>query len=139
MSPSFSGHRKARVCFIVESGTDVRLVDGMAERFDLTVLARKISDGVEISQPPSRPLKIVMGLPSRAGFARLVLTFLWTRRLDFDHVIVQGYGIAALAANLVGRLRKIRPRCSYAARSKHITGVVRSILWTRIGAFSDAN
>jgi hypothetical protein len=43
---------RMRLCFIVESGTDVRMVEGLAERFDLSVLARRITDGVEISWPP---------------------------------------------------------------------------------------
>lgn len=96
-----------RVCFVVESGTDVRLVEGMSERFDLTVLARKIVAGGEISQIPSRPLKLIVGSASRIGFARAVFCFLRKRRQDFDHIVVQGYGFAALAANLAGRLSAI--------------------------------
>ena len=34
---------QVRVCFIVESGTDVRLVEGLAERVALRVLARDIA------------------------------------------------------------------------------------------------
>ena len=37
---------------MIESGTDVRMVEGLAARFDLTVVARRILDGVEISHPP---------------------------------------------------------------------------------------
>ena len=36
---------RPRVCFIVESGTDVRLVEGLAARVALDVLARGIPDG----------------------------------------------------------------------------------------------
>lgn len=35
---------RPRLLFIVESGSDVRLVEGLAERFELTVLARQIED-----------------------------------------------------------------------------------------------
>jgi len=81
-----------RVCFVVESSTDVRLAEGMAERFSLTLLARKVTDGVEISQPPSLRLKVVVGATSRAQIVRPVITSLRSRRHDYDHVIVQGCG-----------------------------------------------
>lgn len=34
------------LCFIIETGTDVRLVEGLAERFNLTLLARQSKDAV---------------------------------------------------------------------------------------------
>ena len=40
-----------RLWFIVESGTDVRLVEGLAGRWPLTLLAWRITGGREISQP----------------------------------------------------------------------------------------
>ena len=92
-----------RLCFVVESGTDVRLVEGLAERADLTVLARRIPGGVAISREPGHPVRTAVGPASRAGFAIAVLRDLLVRP-RFDHVLVQGYGAAALAANLTGRL-----------------------------------
>jgi hypothetical protein len=94
--------KRLRLCFLVESGTDVRLVEGLAERFDLTILARKIEGGVEISQPPSVPVNMTVGPASRLGFARMVARHLVERRGEIDRVIVQGYAMAALAANLTG-------------------------------------
>ena len=92
-----------QLVFVVESGTDVRLVEGLAERAKLSILARRIPGGVEISQVPARPVPTVVGPASRAGFARLAWRTL--RRLGpADRVIVQGYGAAALAANTVSRL-----------------------------------
>ena len=89
--------------FVVESGTDVRLVEGLADRTSLNVLARRIPGGVEISQAPARAVPTIVGPASRAGFAHLVWRTL--RRLGReDRVIVQGYGIAALAANVASRL-----------------------------------
>lgn len=92
-----------RLWFIVESGTDVRLVEGLAERANLTVLARRIAGGVEISRRPERAVSVTVGPASRAAFARLV----WRRlRRDCgpeDRVLVQNYGLAALAANLAAR------------------------------------
>jgi glycosyltransferase involved in cell wall biosynthesis len=98
-------HRAARlrVCFVVEAGTDARLVDGMAERFDLTVMARRIVDGVEISQPPEHRINTIVGPASRAGFGRLVANYLFQNRSSIDYVIAQGYGLTALVANLASR------------------------------------
>jgi glycosyltransferase involved in cell wall biosynthesis len=93
-----------RLCLIVESGTDVRLVEGLAERFDLSILARRIVGGVEISQTPREPVDCLIGPASRSGFARFVWQQLRKRRDEFDAVLVQGYGMAALAANLAGRV-----------------------------------
>src|SRR6266702_2231803 len=95
-----------RLCFVVESGTDVRLIDGLARRFALTILTRRIVAGVEISQEPTEPVNIVRGPCSRARFGVAVLSFLWKRRRDFEFVLVQGYGVAALAANLVSLISR---------------------------------
>jgi glycosyltransferase involved in cell wall biosynthesis len=93
-----------RLCLVVESGTDVRLVDGLAERTDLTVLGRSIEDGVVISQPYEGGATVCIGPASRAGFARFTVSHLLRNRARIDRVIVQGYGVAALAANLASRL-----------------------------------
>lgn len=96
-----------RLLFVVESGTDVRLVDGLAERFDLTVLARDIPAGVPISRSPTKACNIEIGPTSRAHFARLV----WQRLIatpPFDIVLVQGYALAALAANIAARFHRTR-------------------------------
>jgi glycosyltransferase involved in cell wall biosynthesis len=98
---------RRRLCFVVESGADVRLVEGLAERFELTVLARRIEGGVEISQETGSEFGLMVGPSSRAGFARLVWKTLRKRGGEFDYVLAQGYGAAALAANLAGRLRDV--------------------------------
>src|SRR5437762_9539266 len=95
------------LCFVVESGTDVRLVEGLAERFELEVVARRIEGGVEISQPPAPPVQISVGPGSRLKFALFVWRYLRAHRQEIDRVIVQGYGLAALAANLAGRMNRI--------------------------------
>ena len=95
------------LCFVVESGTDVRLVEGLAERFELGIIARRIEGGVEISQRPSPPVKISVGPSSRLKFALFVWRYLRAHRQQIDRVIVQGYGLAALAANLAGRINRI--------------------------------
>lgn len=93
----------ARVWFIVESGTDARIVDGLAARVNLTVLARGIPGGRAVSQPTSH--EVTIAAPGRAGFAwRVFRTIL---RSPPDVVLVQGYGLAALAANLAARMRGV--------------------------------
>ena len=94
---------RLRVHFIVESGTDVRLVEGLAQYFDLTVFARRIDTGVEISQPPSPPVSCSVGPSGRMAFARAVFSDLLRRRTAYDIVLVQNYGLAALAANLAAQ------------------------------------
>jgi glycosyltransferase involved in cell wall biosynthesis len=112
---------------VVESGTDVRLVDGLAERFELTVLARRIPGGVEISRSPERPFTLATGPSSRLKFARLVRRELAQASGQFDAVLVQGYALAALGANLAARRTGIPTTllvCSpveryYAQRRRH--------------------
>ena len=96
--------QRRRVCLIVESGTDARLVDGLSAFCDVTILARRIEGGVEISQSPNVPVEVVLGGPSRARFACFVFGYLLSRRATFDFVLVQGYAAAALAANAASRL-----------------------------------
>ena len=98
--------RRNRLWLVVESSTDVRLVDGLAETFDLTVLARTVKGGVEVSQPPSVAVRVLRGGPSHAGFAWHVLTRLLAQSQQIDLVVVQNYGLAALATNLAGRLAR---------------------------------
>jgi glycosyltransferase involved in cell wall biosynthesis len=88
------------ICFIVESGTDARLVEGLASRARLTVLARAIPGGRAVSQPTGAD--VVVGPSGRAAFA--LRTFRELRHLRCDAVLVQGYGLAALAANVAARL-----------------------------------
>jgi len=92
------------VCFVVESGTDTRLIEGLAARMRLTVLARGIPGGRAISQPTDH--EVTVAAPGRVAFAwRVFRTILQS---PFDVVLVQGYGVAALAANLAARLRRVR-------------------------------
>jgi glycosyltransferase involved in cell wall biosynthesis len=90
------------LCFIVESGTDVRLVEGLAQRFQLSVVARRIDGGVEISQAPAPPVLVTVGPAERIKFAWFLWRYLRKNRREIDHVLVQNYGIAALVANLAG-------------------------------------
>jgi glycosyltransferase involved in cell wall biosynthesis len=93
-----------RVGFIVESGTDVRLVEGLAERVALTIVARQIPGGRVVSQPPAHPPRIEVGPAGHAAFAGFVARRWQWLRAETDVVIVQGYGPAAAMANLLGRL-----------------------------------
>ncbi len=92
------------LCFIVESGCDVRLVEELASRFPLRILARRIAGGVEISRVPRVPVDIHVGPASRLAFALLAFRTVWAERDRDCFVLVQGYGAAALAANIAARL-----------------------------------
>jgi glycosyltransferase involved in cell wall biosynthesis/SAM-dependent methyltransferase len=94
---------RPRVCFIVESGTDVRLVEGLATRVALDVLARGIPGGRAISQPTSCPISIVSS--GRLAFALKAMTTILGS--PADTVLVQGHGVAALAANLAARMKRV--------------------------------
>jgi glycosyltransferase involved in cell wall biosynthesis len=95
---------RPRVWFVVESGTDARIVDGLAARVDLRVLARGIPGGRAISQPTDHVVEVAPA--GRIAFAwRAFRTILWS---PADSVLVQGYGPAALAANVAARIRRVR-------------------------------
>ncbi len=89
--------------FIVESGADVRMIEGIRKHFELRVLARRIVGGVEISRPPNPPADIQVGPPSRLGFARATRDYLKKSELPADFVLAQSYGMAAYAANQYGK------------------------------------
>jgi glycosyltransferase involved in cell wall biosynthesis len=97
------GQRAVRIAFVAESGTDVRIVEGLASRSRLTVLARNIPGGREISQPTTADFALHVGPASFARFPVFVARRLWALRREIDVVVVQGYGPAALAVNLFAR------------------------------------
>jgi hypothetical protein len=70
-----SASPRLRVCYLIESGTDVRTVEGLAERFELTLVARRMLDGVEISQPPNASSISFSGLlrASASQFSRRII------------------------------------------------------------------
>jgi hypothetical protein len=94
---------RPRVCFIVESGTDVRLVEGLATRVALQVLARDIPGGRAISQPTACPVSIASS--GRLAFAWRAFTTIL--RSSPDAVLVQGQGVAALAANVAAGMKRV--------------------------------
>jgi glycosyltransferase involved in cell wall biosynthesis len=94
------------LCFIVEATTDVRLVEGLVDRFNLTIIHR-LTDRPFISQPTDSRFKTITGPASRLKFAQFVFNHLRQATQTFDYVIVQSYSLAALAANLAARLTHI--------------------------------
>lgn len=86
-----------KLCLVIESGTDVRLVEGLASRCALTVLARPIPSGATISRPTDAAA-LRLGPGGRAAFAAFATRALVAAGARFDRVLVQGYGLAALAA-----------------------------------------
>jgi glycosyltransferase involved in cell wall biosynthesis len=95
---------RPRLCFVVESGTDVRLAEGLDAAFEVTLLGRSLPGGRVISHPPARPVPVVLGPASRLAFAAFAGRHLLRHAGRYDAVLVQGYGPAALAANLASRL-----------------------------------
>ena len=51
--------KEFQLLFVVESGTDVRMVDGLAERTSLTVVGREISGGRIISRDPKQEMELI--------------------------------------------------------------------------------
>ena len=91
-----------KVCFVVESGTDVRMLEGLAARVDLTVLVRAVPGGRAVSQPTG--VTVRMESSNRLAFA--AAAFRWLMTNPCDTVLVQGYGVAALATNIACRIRR---------------------------------
>jgi glycosyltransferase involved in cell wall biosynthesis len=91
-----------RVCFVVESGTDVRLVEGLAARTRLTLVARRVG-GREISQPTDAKAEIVVGPSTFPRFALFVCRWICRHPREFDAIVVQGYGPAAFFTNVAAR------------------------------------
>ena len=119
MTHTPSGNGDCRLCFIVESGTDVRLVEGLAERWPLTVLARRVLGGREISQATSAVFDHRVGPASFPRFG------LWAA------VTLAGERSAGVAG-----WRAFRLSCWCAVRPMRITaaavrvGTGRSVVWS---------
>jgi glycosyltransferase involved in cell wall biosynthesis len=95
---------KPRVLFVVDSGTDVRLVDSLAERTELHIIARRQAAGREISQATRHRFQLEIGPSSHARFAWFAIQRSRALRRDIDVIVVQGYGPTAAGVNIVGRL-----------------------------------
>jgi glycosyltransferase involved in cell wall biosynthesis len=95
---------KPRVLFVVDSGTDVRLVDALSERTTLHIVARRQVSGREISQATRHQVRVEIGPSSHARFAWFAIRRLMSLRRHVDVVVVQGYGPTAACVNIAGRL-----------------------------------
>lgn len=93
---------RPRLLFIVESGTDVRMIDGLARHFEVTVFARSIPGGAAVNHKPSSPVRIIEGPPGRWPFAWAAAG--WVRRLtarDRAAILVQNEGLTTLLVHLL--------------------------------------
>ena len=98
-----------RLTFVVESGTDVRLVEGLNRHFRLDLICRNIVNGFHVNWQPRAELSVVVGPAGRLAFAAFLARRLATQKEVPEIVLVQGYAAAALVANVVGRLRGASP------------------------------
>ncbi|WP_257455080.1 glycosyltransferase family 4 protein [Archangium lipolyticum] len=93
---------RRRLVFICESGTDVRLVTGLKQRFELTLLLRPAFGPRTINWKDEgpEPVRIVEGPAGRVAFAAYAGAWLLRHRAEFDAVLAQNAGVASLAANV---------------------------------------
>lgn len=101
MSASVPASPRRRLVFICESGTDVRLVTGLKQRFELTLLLRPAFGPRTLNWKPegSEPVRIVEGPAGRVAFAAFAGAWLLRHRAELDAVLAQNAGVASLAAN----------------------------------------
>lgn len=118
--------KRLHLCFIIETGTDFRLIEGMTEKFELTLVNRCI-DKNAISQTTDAKFSSVVGPKSRLKYSSFVFQYLIQNKKNFDHIIVQGYGLSAISANFASIITKVPTSmlvCSpteayYACRKEH--------------------
>lgn len=93
---------RRRLVFLCESGTDVRLVAGLKQRFELTLLLRPAFGPRTINwkDEGSEPVRIVEGPAGRVAFAAWAGAWLVRHRAEVDAVLAQNAGVASLAANV---------------------------------------
>jgi glycosyltransferase involved in cell wall biosynthesis len=77
------------------------MLEGLASRVNLTAIVREVAGSRAVSQPTD--VRIRMQPANRLAFAWAV--FRWLLTNSCDAVLVQGYGVAALAANVACRIR----------------------------------
>ena len=98
---------RTQLLLVVESGTDVRLVEGLAQCFEIEVVCRRIRGGFAgLTGLPKENVPIRVGPASRLAFASWLLWLLFVRRLRADFVVSsRGYALArALSCNIYGRV-----------------------------------
>ncbi len=93
-----------RLALVLESNTDIRLVQELDARYELTVLAR-YEQIAEFAPPAGAHLEV--GPSRRASYFAWVLRRLASGESRFDVVIAQNYGVAALAASLAAARSRV--------------------------------
>jgi glycosyltransferase involved in cell wall biosynthesis len=100
--------RSLSLTFVVESGTDIRLVEGLDRHFNLEVICRDIRNGFHLNWKPRPDLPVKVGPAGRLSFGSFLVRELFARPAP-DILLVQGYATAALVVNVVARLRRAMP------------------------------
>lgn len=95
--------KKRAICFIIETGTDVRLIEGLSSQFELIVVYRQTGKSF-VSQPTQAEFEVVEGPSSRIKFAQFLVSYLIKFSPKIDYVITQNYGLSPLAANIAAKI-----------------------------------
>jgi glycosyltransferase involved in cell wall biosynthesis len=100
---------RRRLVFLCESGTDVRLVAGLKQRFELTLLLRPAFGPRTINWKDEgpEPVRIVEGPAGRVAFAAWAGAWLVRHRAEVDAVLAQNAGVASLAANVTRGVTRV--------------------------------
>ncbi|MEO7803950.1 MAG: glycosyltransferase family 4 protein [Actinomycetota bacterium] len=97
---------KIRVVFVTDVMQDVRMVEGFAGIFDLTVLAPRYLEERFITWPTNKPFERVFLPVGRARFVFQAAKWLRRNRGRFKVIIAQDNLTGALASNIGGRLTR---------------------------------
>lgn len=95
-----------RILFVTETSTDVRLIEGLAEVASLTHLYRDLRTGVPLSQSTTASYASRPGPRGRLTFAASAFAAVLRSRRSVDFVLIQGYGLAAVGANVAARVAR---------------------------------
>jgi hypothetical protein len=102
---------RRRVLFVVEGFTDIRLVDGLSEISDLTMVvparAYHTSALAERVKDLALDIEVIEISGSRAAFQVRSMAWLWRNASRFEVILAQEVLRGALNANIAGWLRGV--------------------------------
>jgi glycosyltransferase involved in cell wall biosynthesis len=94
---------RLRAVYVLDQMQDVRLIEGLAARLDLTVLApSSLASRITTWPPAGGPIPQAIVPGGRAGFVARGAAWLVRHRASYDVIIAQDELTAAFAANVAG-------------------------------------